>query len=234
MSFTGQTTGYSAFEAPLDERMNFIRKTYLYLTGAVFAFVALCVAFYTSGVGESIARMISGSQYAWLLVLGAFMLVSWMATAMAAGSQSVGVQYAGLFLYTVAQALIFSPLIFIAAAYAPGVLPTATLLTLLVFGSLSVYVLTTKKDFSFMRGALMLGGIVALGLIVGGAIFGFQLGLWFSVGMVIFAGGAVLYSTSNVLHKYQTGMHVGAALELFAAIALLFWYILNILMELRR
>lgn len=235
MSISGQYAGYSAFEAPLDARLGFIRKTYLHLTGAIFAFVALSVAFYQSGVGESFARMIVGNgKFAWLAVLGAFMVAGWLASAMAMPSRSVGVQYAGLGLEVLAWSVIFSPLIFIAAASFPGVLPTATLLTLLVFGSLSIYVLTTRKDFSFLGPALMIGAFVAMGLIVASMIFGFNLGLLFSAGMVIFAAGAVLYSTSNVLHKYQVGQHVGAALELFAAIALLFWYILTLLMQLQR
>ena len=224
--------GYSAFEAPFDERMNFIRRTYVHLTGAIFAFVALSYFLYEAGIGGAILRAISGNQFAWLLVLGAFMLAAWGATAMAQASRSVATQYAGLGLYTAVEAVIFSPLIFLAARMYPSALPTATLWTLLVFGALSVYVLTTRKDFSFLGPALLIGGIVALGVIVFGAIFGFNLGVWFSAAMIVFASGAILYSTSNVLHKYGPGQHVGAALELFAAVALLFWYILQLVMQL--
>jgi len=71
-------------------------------------------------------------------------------------------------------------------------------------------------------------------VIVAGAIFGFNLGLVFCAAMVVFAAGAILYSTSNVLHKYAPGQHVGAALELFSAVALLFWYVLRVVMELQR
>ena len=46
--------------------------------------------------------------------------------------------------------------------------------------------------------------------------------------MVIFAGAAILYQTSNILRHYRTDQHVAAALALFAAIALLFWYILRL------
>jgi FtsH-binding integral membrane protein len=46
--------------------------------------------------------------------------------------------------------------------------------------------------------------------------------------MVAFAGGAILYDTSNILHRYNTNQHVAAALSLFASVALLFWYILRI------
>jgi FtsH-binding integral membrane protein len=59
-------------------------------------------------------------------------------------------------------------------------------------------------------------------------LFGMALGTWFSVGMVVFAGGAVLYHTSNVLHRYQPGQHVAAALSLFASVALMLWYMVQL------
>jgi FtsH-binding integral membrane protein len=40
----------------------------------------------------------------------------------------------------------------------------------------------------------------------------------------------VLYDTSNIIHRYQPGDHVAAALSLFASIALLLWYVLRILL----
>jgi len=70
----------------------------------------------------------------------------------------------------------------------------------------------------------------ALLAIVGGAIFGFQLGTWFSVAMIGFAGAAVLYDTSNIIHYYPEDRYVSAAMQLFASIALMFWYVLRLLM----
>jgi len=61
----------------------------------------------------------------------------------------------------------------------------------------------TRKDFSFLRAILMWGGVLALVAIIGGAIFGFQLGTWFSVLMIGFAGAAVLYDTSNIINYYR-------------------------------
>ena len=56
----------------------------------------------------------------------------------------------------------------------------------------------------------------------------------FSGVMVVFAGACVLYHTSNVLHKYQTNQYVAASLALFASVALMFWYILQLIMSLQR
>jgi FtsH-binding integral membrane protein len=50
--------------------------------------------------------------------------------------------------------------------------------------------------------------------------------------MILFASGAILYSTSKVMHEYETHQHVAAALELFAAVALLFWYVLRVVIAL--
>jgi hypothetical protein len=73
-----------------------------------------------------------------------------------------------------------------------------------------------------------------VGLIVCGAAFGFDLGLVFSGGMIVLAAVAILYGTSKVLHNYASDQYVGASLELFASVALLFWYILRILLGSRR
>jgi hypothetical protein len=63
-----------------------------------------------------------------------------------------------------------------------------------------------------------------------GLIFGFNLGTWFAGAMVLFAGAAIAYETSNMVHHYRPGQHVAAALGLFASVALLFWYILQLVM----
>ena len=81
---------------------------------------------------------------------------------------------------------------------------------------------------------LVVGFFVALGIIVIGIIGGFNLGLWFSGAMVLLAGGAILYSTSNIIHHYNTNQYVAASLGLFASVALLFWYVLRIVMAFGR
>ena len=204
---------------------------------AISAFVILTgVLQAIPGIENLVALMFSGGQTGWLIVLGLFVGVSWIADRWARGSSSVGMQYAGLLLYTVAEAVIFTPLIYIAKQ--PEVIgwegvATAGGVTLAMFAGLTAYVFVTKKDFSFMRGMLSILAVGSLGLIVASAIFGFQLGLAFCVGMVVLACGYILYYTSNVLHHYRVNQHVAAALALFSAVALLFWYILQIFMSRR-
>jgi len=125
------------------------------------------------------------------------------------------------------------PLLVIAESMQGGIIQSAGIVTVLGFGGLTLVPVITKKDFSFPRGILMWGGILALRFISAGAIFGFSGGTFFSVGMVGFAGGAILYDTSNVMHHYPTNKHVGAALQLFSSVALMFWYILRIFLASR-
>ena len=74
----------------------------------------------------------------------------------------------------------------------------------------------------------MWGGVGLLGVIVVDVIYGLSLGPMFSLGMVMFAGAAILYDTSNIIHHYPEDRYVAASLELFASVALMFWYVLRI------
>ncbi len=222
-------------QAEPEVRAAFIRRTYAHLAGAVGAFVAIEYLLVTSPAAPRLLAVMVGGRFRWLLVLGLFMAVGYLADRWARSRVSKSMQYLGLGLYVLAEAVLFLPLIYVAAFYStPNVLPTAAVLTIGLFAGLTGTVFITKKDFSFLGGALTVGFFVALGLIVASLIFGFDLGLVFSGAMILLAAGTILYDTSNVLHHYEPDQHVAAALALFAAIALLFWYILRLLMELQR
>lgn len=217
------------------ERAEFIRQTYLHLAIAVLGFIAMELIIFQTGLAEGIAALMLSGPYTWLIVLGVFMFISYKAESWARSNTSQNMQYAGLFLYALGQAIIFVPLLFIAASYAGvEIIMQAGLMTLFLFLGLSMVAFMTKKDFSFLRNILVVGGFVAMGLIVLGILFGFQLGLFFSFAMVALAAGSILYQTSNLIHHYHTGQHVAAALGLFASLMLLFWYILQILLAFSR
>ena len=221
---------FSAADALPAERATFIRKTYLHLAGALLVFALMEAYLISSGAGLWIAEaMLSVS---WLLVLAAFMGVSMLASWWANNQTSQPMQYMGLSLYVVAEAIIFLPLLFIAAAQSDGYMlfAKAGIVTVGLFLGLTATVFITKKDFSFLGPILMIGGFVALAFIASGVIFGFSLGSFFAFAMVAFAGGSILYQTSNILHQYNTNQHVAASLALFASVALLFWYVLQIFM----
>ena len=215
-----------------DARAEFITRTYLHLFGAVLAFTLLEMAYFMTGLAVPIAIALLGTS--WLLVLGGFVVVSWLATRIAHVAESPGAQYAALGGYVVAESIIFVPMLLIAQLEAPGVIQSAAMVTLLGFTGLTVVVFLTRKDFSFLGALLGWCGVVALVLIASGVAFGFELGTFFSVAMIALAGGAVLHDTSKVLHHYPEDRYVAASLQLFASVALMFWYVLRLFLSRRR
>jgi FtsH-binding integral membrane protein len=237
MSNIDYPNSYVVSMVTVDERSLFIRRTYAHLAGSIGVFaILISLLMSIPGIEDTVFGLLAISPYSWLVVLGLFMGVSWLADNWARSDTSRGVQYAGLGLYIVAEAIIFLPLLLMAREMTgdTSLITQAGFLTIVLFIGLTVVALTTRKDFSFLGGILKVGGIIALGLI--GASFFFQglsLGLWFSAAMVLLAAGAVLYTTGNMIHHYRTDQYVAASLGLFAAVALMFYYILRILMSRR-
>lgn len=222
--------GNSAADALPADRAKFIRKTYLLLAAAILAFVVIeTLLFVTPAAGMIASLVFSGGSIGWLAVLAGFMGISYLANRWAMSDTSSAMQYFGLGIFVLAEAVIFVPMIFIAATYSDiSVIPKAGIVTLGLFLGITATVFLTRADFSWLAPIIAIGGFAALGFIVASAIFGFSLGSIFAFVMVAFAGTAILYNTSQVLHNYNTRQHVAASLTLFAGIALLFWYILSI------
>jgi FtsH-binding integral membrane protein len=203
------------------------------LAAAVYAFVGLSYLFYQVGLGEKMIQLMGQSQYSWLIVLGGFIAVSWVADRWAQSSTSIGMQYAGLFLYVLAESVIFAPLLLIASTMTfsgMNVITAAAWTTLGMFGAMTAVAFGTKADFSFLRSFLGIVMFGALGLIVVSIFTGFSIGIWFCWLMVVAACGYILFHTSNVIHHYREEQYVAAALALFASVALLFWYVIQIFM----
>ncbi|TDX95524.1 hypothetical protein BCF50_1303 [Chryseobacterium daecheongense] len=215
------------------EKADFYKKVYLHVALAVLAFIGVETVLINIVPVEIISLMFA-QKYTWLLIIGVFWLASILANKWSL-SQSRSTQYMGLGFYILLEAVIFLPLLYIAVGYSGGgtMIFQAAMLTIAMFAGLSAVAFTSKKDFSFLRNIIIIGGFISIGLIVAGAIFGFNLGLWFSVGMVILASASILYETNKLKDTYTTGQYVGASLQLFASIMLLFWYILRILMSRR-
>lgn len=216
------------------ERADFIKRTYLHLGGAIVAFVLL-IAVFMNILGPTLLGMMGASRWAPLIFIGAFMAVSWLARSWAESNASPQLQYAGLGLYVLAEAAIFSPLMLIAHDIAPldNIPVVAGIITGIVFLGLTAITFMSRADFSWMGRMLWIAGLGAMAAVLCGAVFGFSLGLFFSVAMVVLAAGYILYDTSNVLHHYNTNQHVAASLALFSSVALLLWYVVRILIALR-
>lgn len=215
-----------------EEQVAFYKKTYGHVAGAVLLFIAVEAIFFQIPAVVNFAFSLA-EGWTWLLLLGGFMFATSKAESMAMGTTDRNTQYAALFLYVVAEAFIFIPLIgialYVAGDGAGELLNQAAIITLSLFSGLTAAVLLTKKDFSYLKTGLTVGFFIAMGLIIAGTLFGFDLGLWFSVGMIVLAAGSILYQTSQMVHKYRQEQYVAASLGLFGALMLLFWYVLSIL-----
>ena len=229
------------------QRVRFLRLTYLHLLIAILAFVGIewmLFRFAYDSVVWPMTEFSLGGRFNWLAVLAAFMAVSYIADRWAESNTSRGVQYLGLGLYVIAEAIIFIPLLVIAQHHSAEflakhgqeahIIRDAALLTIALFSGLTLSVFISKKDFSFLRSGLMLASSLALGLIIMSIAFGFGLGMLFSVAMIVLAAGYVLYYTSRILAHYNPSQYVAASLALFSCIALMFWYMIRLLMKLRQ
>ena len=227
--------GLSAASAGVSERMAFIRRTYLHLFGSILLFVLIEAALFVSGLAAPVAMTLANS---WIIVFSAFVGVSFLANWWAMRDTSPALQYAGLGLFIVMEAIIFLPLLYLAIAQGGGidgggldVVISAGSLTAIMCGVVTIFVFVTKKDFSFMGWALGLCSIATLVLIVLSLVFGWPLGAWFSGMMIVLGLGYLLYQTSNVLHHYRTNQHVAASLALFASVMMVFFYVLRLFMS---
>ena len=231
----------------VSDRVRFIRLTYLHLLLAILAFAGLeyllnTNPFLVANVSTPLTTFALRGRN-WGIVLVAFMAASWVADQWASRAESRTIQYAGLLFYILAEALIFVPLLAIVAwrtqevlargGAEPHILRDAAVTTIGVFVALTLSVFVSRKDFSFLRSGLMMASGAALALIFLAIGFGFELGLAFSVAMVLLAAGYMLYQTSQVLAHYDPGSHVAAALALFSSVALMFWYVIRIFLKMR-
>ncbi|WP_299666758.1 Bax inhibitor-1 family protein [uncultured Polaribacter sp.] len=216
-------------EATDQVRVDFYKKTYAHVAGGILLFIFFeYILLQSETVVNFMMSMTQG--WRWLVMLGGFMFITSYAESTALKTADKNKQYLAYAIYIFAEAIIFVPLLAIAIFYTdgPALLQQASIVTLALFVGISSVVFITKKNFSFIKAGLTVGFFIAMGLIVAGALFGFDLGLWFSVGMCVLAGGAILYQTSNLVNKFGTEDYIPAALGLFASLMLLFWYVLSI------
>ena len=231
--------GSVAIDAPVDVRRAFIRQTYIHLAAAIYGFVALEWLLFSLGFDSWMMNQLGGlGRWSPLLLVIAFAVASQVADRWARSDASIGMQYAGLFLYVGAFSVLCVPMLAIAQGLVINVdgfgnvaiIPAAGVATLTMFGGLTAYAFLTRQDFSFLRGMLSVTMFAAIALITVSILFGMHLGVWFSALMIVAACGYILFDTSNILHHYRTEQHVAASLALFASIGLLFLYVLRLLM----
>ena len=213
-----------------EARSTFIWRCYAHVVGAILALVGIEFYLFSSGAAYPIAQAMI--QYPMAVVIG-FIALSWGAGHLAHRLESSAAQYAAFGAFVVLWAIMFVPILAMALTMDPTgtMIQSAGVVTVVGCAGLIATVMITRKDFSFLRGVLVWGFFIALTLIGASLLFGWNLGTWFSVGMFAFAGVAVLYDTSNIMHHYPQDKHVAASMALFASIAMMFFYILRLFMS---
>jgi FtsH-binding integral membrane protein len=210
-------------------RLDFIKRTYVHLAGAILAFAVLCGFFLSTPLAANIASFAYRGTFQLILFFGAFMFSGSVAQKWAYNATSRDKQYLGLGLYVVTQAVFFSPMLLITAAYSdPTAISSAAIMTAVVFGGLTFMTLYSKQDFSFLGRFIQLGLLAAFGVALCSVLFGITVGTWFAAALVVLAAGSILYETSAIMRTYPEDAHVAAALNLFSSVTLLFWYLFRL------
>lgn len=232
MSMSSPALDRPVSQHPPEVRSQFMTRVYLRLMVGIAAFIGLEYVLFQTEIAYGIAGFVLDTS--WLIILGGFMVVSWIATSMGYRAETPAAQYGAYGLLIVANALLFATPLVVAVEYdrmdgavGASTISTAAQISLFAFAALSLIAIRSGKDFSFLRSLLVWGGVLALVAIVGSVIFGAVLGTWFSVAMIGFAGAAILYDTQKIYTSYPPNREVAAAMSLFASLALLFWYVLR-------
>jgi hypothetical protein len=208
----------------VEERSQFIWKVYAHIVGGMLALVAIEVYIFSSGMLNGLIALMYGSP---ILTFFAFIGSTMAAQSIARSAQSTAVQYAAFAAYISIFALIMAPAIYFAEAKQPGVVDSAAGITILAAIGLMATAMITRKDFSFLRGIVTWGFMVAFIAILASMFLGFQWGQWFSLVMIALLGATILYQTGEIMRNYPTDRYVAAALELFGSIVLMFLWILR-------
>ena len=199
------------------ERLVFIKKVYSLLamsmgTAAIGAYL---------GSGPLLLLVAPNMMLFFILQIALIFFASFAA-------RKPGLNMVALFSFTTVSGLTLGPLLY---QVGPSIAAEAFALTAITFAGLSMYVVYSKKDFSFMSGFLMTGLIV---LVVGGLLnmFFIQSGMMHFVmsgASVLLFSGFILYDTSNILRYYGTDEYVSATLALYLDVLNLFIALLSIL-----
>ena len=204
----------SPANASVEERLGFLRKVYGLLT---LSLLSAAVAAYVGRLFVSPGLMLG-------LFVAEFVLIF-----VAIGvRRKPGLNVAALFAFTTVSGLTLGPVMLV---YNAGVIQEALVLTVLIFGGLTLYVITSKKDFSFLSGFLFTGLIVVIaGSLLNAFLFQSPAGEFIiAAGGVILFSGFILFDTSNILRNYDVEDYTSATLALYLDILNLFLFLLRLL-----
>jgi FtsH-binding integral membrane protein len=134
------------------------------------------------------------------------------------------------FLFTFAEGVWLSPILFIYGRTQPGVIGQAALLTLSTFGVLTLYATFSRRDFSawgsfFMVGLWVLIGTALLNLFFQNA----AASLWISAGALLVFSGLLVFDTWRLRNVFGPDDYVAAAVQIYLDLINIFVALLNLL-----
>jgi len=220
MNYSAPMTQNVVAEASTDVRMAFVRKVY----GLFYMSLLVTVGVGWLCIQPAVLPVMMPLMLP--LVIAGFICV----LALSFARRVSGVNLVLLYLFAAIEGAVFGPMLLIINQSAPGLPASAALLTVAVFGGLTMYVMISKKDFSYLGGMLFVGLIT---LIVAGLVLMFvhssMLGTLYSVGGVLIFSGYVLYDTSRIMQRLQADEAVSGAVSLYLDFLNLFLFILRLL-----
>ncbi len=203
----------SAANASVDERMAFLKKVYGLLSLSILS----------AAIGAYFGQALSPALMLPLFIVELVLIFFALAVRRKAGWNLIA-----LFAFTTVSGVVLGPVM---QVYNAGVVQEALVLTFLIFGGLTFYVMVSKKDFSYLSGFLIVGLIV---VIVGGLLNAFLFAspmfeFALAAGGVILFSGFILYDTSNILRNYEMEDYTSATLALYLDVLNLFLFLLRLL-----
>ena len=227
-TFANEHRGMLAIEVDSRERLVFLRKVYSLLGAALVLFAGSAWFFATNeaaleGIVAPIARM------GWI---GIIVLMAGLFLVLRMTAARFPINLIGLGTFAVLEGLLTAPILYMVGMGPEGstIIAQAGVITGVTFGGLTLYTLTTKRDFSWMGAGLYVGFFLLIGIALLSMIFGFnisQIGL--SAGFCLLMAGFTIYDTSNIMRRYPTDMAAAAAATLLLDIAILFKHVLILL-----
>lgn len=215
--------GLLAVEASVSERMRFIRKVYSQF------FVSLLITAGVTGAVMSSSAAMNLAANLWPVWLILYLGASFASGMVSKASPAVG--YLVLGTLAVSTGFFFGPVITFHARVQPEIVWQALILTGATFTGLTMYVFTTRKDFSWIGGSLFLVLFLLIGLGIVQIFIPFSAGMQMgiTIASVLLFCGFILYDTSNILHHYRTDQHIHATVMIYLDFVILFMNILRLL-----
>lgn len=191
-------------------------------------YLLLSMTLLFSALTAGLSMMLNLPPFGMLLTFGGYMALLFLTSKFS--NSALGILF--IFAFTGFMGLTLGPILNIYLhAFANGqqLIMTALGGTGVIFLGLSSYALTTKKDFSFMGGFLMVGVLVAFLAGIGAIVFSIPaLSLAVSAMFILLMSGMILYQTSEIIHGGETN-YILATISLYVSIYNLFLSLLQIL-----